>query len=506
MISLDDLDQVMRDPARGVPAIRRLGGGSLAVTASGDPWRIVGRAAVIYALRRPTGRILALRVPLDDNGATLARLGDRYRALATDPVLAPLRASGGPLPGEIRWLPDGITLPAPGFRSVSHPLLATEFVAGGTLAEAVEASAASDSPETIAAVTASLVRALVAFERAGFGHGDLRPDNILLRGPDDLAFVDLDRSAWKGSPGLPPGADPPARDRLPALLLLTELLALADRPDLRRNGTRAQERLLFSRDDLADPVGSPLLGRLRESENRTLAAAAALASDALAAGGAGAPPFGSIVDTLGIAPAASRRSRGLVSPSMAPTPNPSSRPVGGSPLAGPNPEWRRGTSTPDPETPREPPPAGRDAAGVGPPVAPVASGAPPPAIRPRGRFPPASGRKRSPGSTRCCSLPMPGPPGGSGSRAGSPATPRRCEGSVRCSERSGCRGHPVRFPVSGNPWTRRRRCRWPPVRRNRRHRRRSPRWSGSCRRSKRVTSVWSPATGRMPDANRAPVF
>ena len=378
MISLDDLDQAMRDPARGVPAIRRLGGGSLAVTASGDPWRIVGRAAVIYALRRPTGRILALRVPLDDDPSALGRLGDRYRALATDPALAPLRAAGGPLPGEIRWLPDAITLPAAGFRSVSHPLLAMEFVAGGTLAEAVEGSAASGSPETVAAVTASLVRALVAFERAGFGHGDLRPDNILLRGPDDLAFVDLDRSAWKGSPGLPPGADPPARDRLAALLLLTELLALADRPDLQGTETKAEGRLLFGRDDLADPSGSPLIRRLRESEHRALAVAAALASDALAAGGTGAPPFGAVVDATGLAPASAPRSRGLAATGVAPSPTVPSPPAAGSPVAGAHPGWRPRSTAPSPETPRDPPDAGRGSSVAPPPPAPAASGAPPP--------------------------------------------------------------------------------------------------------------------------------
>nr|MBA3416382.1 hypothetical protein [Chloroflexia bacterium] len=256
MISLDDLDQAMRDPARRVPAIRRLGGGSLAVVANGDPWRVSGRASAIYALRRPTGRILALRVPLDDDPAVLARLGDRYHALATDPALASLRAAGGPLPGEIRWLADAITLPTAGFRSVAHPLLAMEFVPGGTLVQAVATAVAAGSGEATAALIPPLVRSLVGFERARFGHGDLRPDNILLRRPDDLAFADLDRAAWPGSPGLPPGADPPARDRLPALLLLTELLALAWQPALRPAGSAADGRLLFGSDDLANPEHS----------------------------------------------------------------------------------------------------------------------------------------------------------------------------------------------------------------------------------------------------------
>ena len=58
---VSDLDAAMMQPPRSVPAVRRLGGGLIRMNDAGRPVRAVGRDAVVYELRTPTGRILVLR-------------------------------------------------------------------------------------------------------------------------------------------------------------------------------------------------------------------------------------------------------------------------------------------------------------------------------------------------------------------------------------------------------------------------------------------------------------
>lgn len=294
------IDQAMRDPTRSVPALRRLGGGSLLATPAGDPWRVVGRASVIYALRRPTGRILALRVPLETEPPLLARLGDRYLSLGTDPRLAPLR--GGPLPAEIRWQPDGLLLPAPGFRTLSHPVIALEHLTGGTLEQAAtSATAAADRPR-LAALARAFAAAMTAAAPVGFGHGDLRPANVMLRRPDEAVLVDLDTAAWPASPGTPRDADPAVRDRVPALLLLTELLALAWDPSLLAAAIGTPiSRLLIGSADLANPADSLLFARLREADDPALRRAAEFVVATAGCPAGDLPPFDQIVAAIGLA-------------------------------------------------------------------------------------------------------------------------------------------------------------------------------------------------------------
>ncbi|MCC6314258.1 MAG: phosphotransferase [Thermomicrobiales bacterium] len=286
MPTLSEFDHAMHDPGRFVPAVRRLGGGTLAITASGDLWRIVGRTAVVYALRCPTGRILALRVPRERH----VRQIERYTALASAPGLAPLRVAGGPLPNELRTIADGITLPAADFRSVSHPLVAMEYIPGGTLAQGVTEAIATDDRAAIGGLADAWRAAAAEMEAHGFSHGDLRPGNVVLRPEGALAVVDFDTAVWPGSPPLPGVLEPARRDRLPALLLYVELLGLAWRPELRTAQT-PEERLLFQSRDLHDPVGSDVLRTLRAASDPTLATAARVLTDALQTGPAGAPSF-----------------------------------------------------------------------------------------------------------------------------------------------------------------------------------------------------------------------
>src|SRR5690242_19017397 len=108
MPTVADLDAAMMQPARSVPALHRLGGGSLRLDDSGHPLRTVGRDAVVYELRTPTGRILALRCLLRPDPARDSALSERYFALGGDPHLERLRGAGGVLPRDVRWVAGGV--------------------------------------------------------------------------------------------------------------------------------------------------------------------------------------------------------------------------------------------------------------------------------------------------------------------------------------------------------------------------------------------------------------
>jgi hypothetical protein len=117
-------------------------------------------------------------------------------------------------------------------------------------------------------------------EEAGFVHGDLAPDNLIVRPDGSIALVDLDTATWPSfattaAPAVsnpayahPQGApqDPAKRDRFPALILWASLRILARHADLReRWGDRPDQdgaALLWSRNDLRRPARSALFTAL----------------------------------------------------------------------------------------------------------------------------------------------------------------------------------------------------------------------------------------------------
>jgi hypothetical protein len=128
---VSDLDAAMLQPARFVPAVRRLGGGSIRMNDAGRPLRTVGHDAVVYELRTPTGRILALRCLLRPDPHRDSLLSRTYDALRGDPRLERLRVTGGALPRDIQWVAEGIALPDRDLREMSVPMMAMERVRVG---------------------------------------------------------------------------------------------------------------------------------------------------------------------------------------------------------------------------------------------------------------------------------------------------------------------------------------------------------------------------------------
>ena len=277
---VSDLDAAMLQPARSVPAVRRLGGGSIRMNDAGRPLRTVGHDAVVYELRTPTGRILALRCLLRPDPHRDSLLARTYEALRGDPRLERLRAAGGALPRDIHWVAEGIALPDRDLRETSVPVMAMERVPGRTLMQTVDRLCRERRNEPLALLADGWLARVASLEDADFVHGDLAADNLIVRPDGSIALVDLDTASWpslavtpplsKGTPGyVHPGGgahDRARRDRFPALVIWASLRILARYPELReRWGDRPDQyggALLWSADDLRRSAHSPLFAAL----------------------------------------------------------------------------------------------------------------------------------------------------------------------------------------------------------------------------------------------------
>ena len=213
---VSDLDAAMMQPARSVPAVRRLGGGLIRMNDAGRPLRAVGRDAVVYELRTPTGRILVLRCFLRPDAHRDRALAQRYEALRGDPRLEHLRGAGGALPRDIQWIAEGVTFAGPDLRQMTAPLVAMERVPGRTLIQTVDRLCREGQVEPLALLADVWLATATALEEAAFVHGDLAPDNLIVRPDGSIALVDLDTATWpivrghRGPSGEQPRVCPPA--------------------------------------------------------------------------------------------------------------------------------------------------------------------------------------------------------------------------------------------------------------------------------------------------------
>lgn len=325
MPNLSDLDLAMLRPGRSVPAVGRLGGGTIAMAGPARPLRVVGRANVVYRLRHGSGRSVALRCPLADRGALDPAMEERYGALVTEPALTHLRGPDGPLVGNAAFVRDGIAFTAADFRSAGHPLVAMDWIDGPTLAEAVDRACRADDRPYLAALADAWAGLLAELGDVSFDHGDLVPDNVLIGAGGGLMLVDYDVSAWPGAPrpssavalapayAHPSGGAAPIgrRDRFPALVVYASLRILSAWPGLRDvhgepPGTTGGA-LLFAPRDLREPDASPLFRQLRGLDNPTVAGLAGVLRDACRGSAAAVP---ALVEVAGPTAAAAQCDRG----------------------------------------------------------------------------------------------------------------------------------------------------------------------------------------------------
>src|SRR3954463_440523 len=288
MSIISEFDAAMSQAAHSVPAVRRLGGGTIRMNDSGHPLHAAGRDAVVYELRAPDGRILALRSHLRPDSHRDASLAERYTALGGDPRLEGLRGSSGALPHGIQWILDGVVLPGLDHHRRSAPVMAMERVPGRTLLRAVDRLCHEGKREQLALLADAWLQLVTTLEAAGFSHGDLAADNLIVRPDGTIALVDLDTAAWPSFPvpalrtgGTQGYAHPrgnplnaPARDRFPALILWASLRVLARHPELRQQwGDPPDEyggALLWSHADFSRAHRSPLFAALDALDDEVL--------------------------------------------------------------------------------------------------------------------------------------------------------------------------------------------------------------------------------------------
>jgi hypothetical protein len=289
MSIISEFDAAMMQAALSVPAVRRLGGGTIRMNESGRPLRAAGRDAVVYELRAPDGRILALRSHLRPDSHRDAALAERYAALGGDPRLEVLRGPSGALPHGVQWILDGVALPGLDHHRRSAPVMAMERVPGRTLLRAVDRLCHEGEREPLALLADAWLKLVTTLEAAGFSHGDLAADNLIVRPDGTIALVDLDTAAWPSFPvpvlrtsGTQGYAHPrgnplnaPARDRFPALIVWASLRVLARHPALRQQwGDPPDEyggTLLWSHSDFSRAHRSPLFAALDELDDDVLA-------------------------------------------------------------------------------------------------------------------------------------------------------------------------------------------------------------------------------------------
>jgi hypothetical protein len=316
MPELSDLDAAMMQPALSVPAVRRLGGGSIRLNDNARPLRVEGRDAVVYELRTPSGRILALRVLLRPNVRRNRTLAERYAALRTDPRLESLRGTSAPLPRDIQWIAEGIAFPGPDLQRIAVPLMAMERVPGRTMAHAVDRLCREGQSEPLALLADRWLETAATLERSGFTHGDLAADNLIVRPDGTIAVIDLDAAFWPSCPVAPepsvtaPGYthpsgaphDPTQRDRFPALMLWSSLRILAHHPELRERWGDHPDRygasLLWSQDDLRRPERSPVFTALEALDDASLQPLLEIVRRAIRFSAEETPPLSEIAERL----------------------------------------------------------------------------------------------------------------------------------------------------------------------------------------------------------------
>ena len=307
MTSLTRNDQAMLRGPRSVPAITRLGGGVISTIGEGQPYRTLGSDAVVYQLRQSNGKVLALRSWLAD--AVPAEVIERYRSLTRADTLRNLHAvENSPIVSTIALIADGLLLEADDLRTETRPLVALDWVMGPTVLAAADRACKANDTGYLAALASSWRRSVLAANEVGFVHGNLTPDNGILRPKEGIAWIDYDTAWWPGAPSIPANGGTPGYahprpkllapedgDNFAAYLVYVSLRLLAVWPALRvEHGQPATVRsaaLLFQKQDLANPDASPLFGKLRVVDDPLLRGLVGMLREFALAETTETPPF-----------------------------------------------------------------------------------------------------------------------------------------------------------------------------------------------------------------------
>lgn len=266
--SRSDIVTAMRNPHVSFKAAELKGGsvfhrGNMVIQYSGG-------YTTVFPFRDKTSRKMALR-------CWIADIGDaKFRSQSISDHLSTLKK---PYFVEFKYIDNAILI-----NGGLHPVVLMEWVDGLTLKEFIAQNI--NSPDRLRRVASHFKEMVAYFHDQSIAHGDLQHGNILVKQDDSIVVIDYDSMYVKSLEGMPDtikglaGYQHPSRklnsylhpklDYFSELIIYLALLVFADQPTIwdRYYGT---EDLLFTRDDFADPYNSPIITRLIQSSDRTIA-------------------------------------------------------------------------------------------------------------------------------------------------------------------------------------------------------------------------------------------
>jgi hypothetical protein len=245
-------------------------GADVEKTPLGLPRARAGAFAVVYRAFMPDRSSCAVRLFLKDGDDRQ----DRYRLVSE-------HLSRHRLPCLVPF-----TYAADSFRAADgqwYPMMTMEWVKGETLFDWLQARTGAGDTRAIQGVTEQWKATIKDLNRAQIAHGDLQHANVMITEAGDIKLVDYDGMCVPklvGRKNLEIGVEPyqhPTRDGNTQLSLSLDnfssafiyvgLRALSADPRLWHDFVvqKSYDKMLFQKEDFADPRSSPLIQRLRKS-------------------------------------------------------------------------------------------------------------------------------------------------------------------------------------------------------------------------------------------------
>jgi formylglycine-generating enzyme required for sulfatase activity len=148
-------------------------------TAAGDPWFSSGNFAVVFKMKhRSTGKLLALKC--------FTRFQER-RQESYKLISAHLDTNNAPYLLHYNYLDNEIWA-----AGAEYPVVAMEWADGATLGDYVKEQCRLNNKANLQALAKNFEALTAWLITQPFAHGDLKPDNIIVRSDGSLALVDYD--------------------------------------------------------------------------------------------------------------------------------------------------------------------------------------------------------------------------------------------------------------------------------------------------------------------------